>query len=78
MEQFLGDLLEKNRSSSVSIEFSKRSDLTEALKTIYRLEGPTAVIACGPSTLNADVRVATVECLKRHRHVEYFEQELLW
>ena len=78
MQQFLADLAEKNGSSSVSIEFSERPDLTETLKSIYALEGPTAIIACGPSTLNADVRVATVECLRRHKHVEYYEQELLW
>ncbi|VEU22541.1 DEKNAAC103548 [Brettanomyces naardenensis] len=77
-KKLLEDLLRKNGNSSVSIEFNEKPDLTSAVHNIYTLAGPTAVIACGPSTLNADVRVVTVECLKKHRSVEYFEQELLW
>ncbi|QPG73673.1 hypothetical protein FOA43_000986 [Brettanomyces nanus] len=78
MVEFLEDLLNRNGNSSVSIDFDEKPDLTTSLHKIYTLAGPTAVIACGPPTLNADVRVVTVECLKRNRSVEYFEQELLW
>lgn len=76
--ELLKDLLKNNGTNNTTIEFNERPDLTTTLQGIYTLKGPTAIIACGPSTLNADIRVVTVECLRRHKSVEYFEQELLW
>ncbi|KAH3660130.1 hypothetical protein OGAPHI_007335 [Ogataea philodendri] len=75
---FLQRLL-RDEVGHVSLNVGDKPDLSAELPSYIRsLNGATAVIACGPSSMNADVRHSTVECLRGDENVDYFEEELLW
>lgn len=79
MVQFLEWLMiNQQESSAISIQFSHRPQMETEMAELYEWGGSTAVVACGPPMLNADVRKVTVDCLSRGQSVQYFEEELLW
>ncbi|ODQ48227.1 hypothetical protein PICMEDRAFT_31729 [Pichia membranifaciens NRRL Y-2026] len=70
-----------NNGEQISISFEDKPFLQDELSefllnTTERL--PTALIACGPTMLNADVRLSVVKCLEQGLCVDYYEEELLW
>lgn len=79
--KFLNWLIEFN-GQQISINFEDKpflqDELTNYLETICGDGRPTALIACGPTTMNADVRFSALQCLKKKIVVDYYEEELLW
>lgn len=80
--EFLRWLIAHN-GEQISISFEDKplleDELTELLVGINNGSSrSTALIACGPTSLNADVRLSVVKCLERDVTVEYYEEELLW
>ncbi|KAG7700087.1 hypothetical protein KL930_000774 [Ogataea haglerorum] len=60
----------------VSLNLNQKPDLCRELSSyIARLRGPTAVIACGPASMNADVRHSTVESLRGDQNIDELESE---
>lgn len=80
--RFLEWLINENREQ-ISINFEDKPYLQDELHEFIcqRSEGqdrPLAVIACGPATLNVEVRLSVVKCLEAGHSVDYYEEELLW
>lgn len=70
-----------NNGEQISINFEDKPFLQDELSELLlntTSSRPTALIACGPTTLNADVRLSVVKCLERGLCVDYYEEELLW
>lgn len=77
---FLGWLILDNEEQ-ISVNFEDKPFLQDELKEfISKIESerPIAVIACGPTNLNVDVRLSVVELLENGCSVDYYEEELLW
>lgn len=79
--RFLSKILrESNNAGNLHFNFQDKPRLDEEMHTYLKSiqTTPTALIACGPSQMNSDIRVAVSKCLKDGKCVDYFEEELLW
>ncbi|GMM32757.1 hypothetical protein DASC09_000820 [Saccharomycopsis crataegensis] len=72
-----------NNIPGIQVSLGERPHLKNlVVEELNKIEGNTAVIACGPDSVNRDVRAATGKWhkynnLNTHK-VDYFEEELLW
>ena len=70
-----------NNGEQISVSFEDKPFLQDELSEFLLNttdRRPTALISCGPTMLNADVRLSVVKCLERGLYVDYYEEELLW
>lgn len=70
-----------DNSKQFSINFEDKPFIQDELSSfISKLdnEKPVAVVSCGPSNLNVDVRLSVVKLLESGCFVDYYEEELLW
>lgn len=80
-KEFLKFLIDETRlGGSLHVNFQDKPKLDEELHAYLNSiqTSPTALISCGPTHMNSDVRVAVARCLKDGKCVDYFEEELLW
>lgn len=78
--EFLHWLISAN-GKQIEISFEDKPYLQAELDgfvSTHVWQDPMAVIACGPTNLNADVRLSVVKCLDKGCCVDYYEEELLW
>lgn len=70
-----------NNNKEININFEDKpfmqDELCEFIRNDYD-DKPIALIACGPTNLNVDVRLSAVKCLENGICVDYYEEELLW
>lgn len=81
MREFLRSIIcASQRAGSFHVNFQDKPSLTEEMHAYLNTiqTSPTALISCGPTQMNAEVRVAVARCLKDGKCVDYFEEELLW
>lgn len=80
-KEFLNSLINETKlGGSFHVNFQDKPRLEEEMHAYLNSiqSSPTALISCGPTHMNAAVRVAVARCLKDGKCVDYFEEELLW
>lgn len=70
-----------NEIPGVAVHIGQRPQVKKmVLNRVEHLVGNTAIVGCGPDSLNREVRAAAGKWMvqEQNSRVDYFEEELLW